>query len=76
MEKHCLRGWRQQSVGITMVLLGVLCLFVFPIPGSTEPLMLDPAEREWVRAHPSLRVANEMDWPPYPLPTYNWQGKT
>jgi PAS domain S-box-containing protein len=65
MEMHCLRGRRQQSVSITMVLLSILCLFVFPTHGSTEPLMLDPAEREWVRAHQSLRVANEMDWPPF-----------
>ena len=49
-------------------LLFVLLLASFPLTLFAEQkpdLKLSDEEKAWVRAHPSLTVANEMDWPPF-----------
>ncbi|MDO6748703.1 transporter substrate-binding domain-containing protein, partial [Gilvimarinus sp. 1_MG-2023] len=38
----------------------------------TQVLQLDKEEKDFLAAHPVLRVHNEMDWPPF---NFNEQGK-
>ncbi len=43
-------------------------LFVAPLnhaAGEEKRLQLTPEERAFLQAHPTLRVSNEMDWPPF-----------
>jgi hypothetical protein len=34
-------------------------------PNGKDTLKLTAEERAWIKAHPELRVGNEMDWPPF-----------
>ncbi len=43
-------------------------LFFFPHTSIAIPhpdLILDKDEIAWIKSHPKIRVANEMDWPPF-----------
>ncbi len=39
---------------------------------QTQKFNLTPQERAWLKQHPTIKVHNEMDWPPY---NYNKAGK-
>lgn len=41
---------------------------LFPSPSIAGPhpdLFLDKDEIAWIKSHPNVKVANEMDWPPF-----------
>jgi hypothetical protein len=40
-------------------------LRLYVIPEGVGAVQLTPDERAWILANPELRVANEMDWPPF-----------
>jgi polar amino acid transport system substrate-binding protein len=40
-------------------------LRLYYMPAGEDTLKLTAEERAWIKANPELRVANEMDWPPF-----------
>jgi signal transduction histidine kinase/DNA-binding response OmpR family regulator/HPt (histidine-containing phosphotransfer) domain-containing protein len=52
---------------ITVIAMAIT-VAIFPLTSFAEQnpgLLLSEEEQAWVRAHPTLTVANEMDWPPF-----------
>jgi signal transduction histidine kinase len=42
------------------------------IPAAREPV-LSPAQLDWIRAHPVVRVSGDPDWPPFSMRNRNGQ---
>ena len=47
------------------VLITLLVFFSNAILASTSPLSLSKEERDWLNAHPSIRLAVDIDWAPF-----------
>ncbi len=53
------------------ITLLILVVFVHLLLGSAKPILANEEpnftkeEQEWIATHPVIRVANEMDWPPF-----------
>ena len=49
-----------------LILATTIALLPVTLFASESPeLTLTDEEQAWIRAHPTLTVANEMDWPPF-----------
>lgn len=45
---------------------------ISPLTAASTPLEFTPEEKQFIKTHPQISVANEMDWPPF---DYNEYGK-
>lgn len=49
--------------------ISLFLLLLFSLVGAKEnneyPINFSEAEKEWIKDHPVIRVANETDWPPF-----------
>ncbi|WDP90568.1 MAG: transporter substrate-binding domain-containing protein [Desulfobacter sp.] len=58
MQPHTTR-----RLGLFIIITALLCLC--PVPGTAGQILLTEAEKAFIKAHPTIRVANEMDWTPF-----------
>ncbi len=47
-----------------VTLVAILAFTALKMAGASA-IELSPSEKDWIANHPVLRVANEMDWPPF-----------
>jgi len=43
----------------------LLSCYIAPASSNSSAINLTETEKQWIKDHPVIRVANEMDWPPY-----------
>ena len=58
-----MKAWKTKKFNILFLLL--LLIIKFQLNAQESNIDFTQEELDWIESHPSLNVANEMDWPPF-----------